>query len=1064
MMLAEQNHYVLPAGMPAVVVVLLAAAAIAAWVGSHAFKRRFRGIAAWVIMLAIRVAVGAAAVFLVMQAVQHVLVLGTSWPLWPIALGAAGGVELLLILYEHERKTIGRHTGVAIAALRIALMLLIVAMLTQPLKSLSLTKDFKRVVAVLIDDSASMHVPETQLTEAEKVRRAEMLGIVSRPYRLEDVHQDLEQIRAELAALQEWLNQVGRLDSRQRGQQLAARAAAVNESLTLARRKLDKQTEMIGDLIVGKLKMARETDTALKNFKAMLIVSVRSRLDEAIGITDDDDAAHLARSHGRLRQAVRQAAAGLTDGLPKIIHVSETIDETYYKSLPPAQRTKIDAVTRKTRHQLARSLLLQGGAIRRPGEKRMSKSLLDQLLRRYRVNVYTFASRAQSVDIKRWTEAKAVRAASLPAAQQETNIAAALQEVMTQLQGRDLAGVILLTDGRHNTPEPVEQLAHELGVQDVGVSSVVFGSKKPPRDAAVVSIDPPETVYAGDRMAVKTELKLDGLAGETVKVVLYDGEDPVANEIVRVPAGEDRVRKKIELTAEPKDPGQHHYRVHIEGADGEEVAREVFSENNTYPFTVSVSRDKTKLLLIESRPRWEYRYIKNLFDGRDRTVRLQYVLLKPDEILGQRPRATVHASASRAEDQTEATALPKDVEEWLKFDAIILGDVSPAMLGPGGIDALRKFVVDRGGTLIVIAGPMFMPHAFEQTDLRELLPVEMIQPAEGAEAMASADTAFRIALSAEGRENIIMRQHVDPKENLDVWRSVPPLYWRCGGAAMKDALVLAYALPDDAPQAVRKAHEGGAAGADVQTLREYQRRRALITVRRLDPGKIMFIGTDRTWRLRYRVGDTYHHKFWGQVLRWATATKLPSGTDFVKIGTNRTRYSPRDNIRVRVKIVRPDFTPVVSDEVAVNVFVDKKRVLRRKLEYVRDSAGIYTGSLGEMPSGAYTVELDAPVAKSLLQRDNVEKVATSFSVDPVAPAEQIELSADRGLLNRLATLSGGTMVQPSQAYEILDRMGQNEQVDQRPRQYTLWDWWPLLVVMVMIATAEWILRKKAGLA
>ena len=1063
-MLAEQNHYVLPAGMPAVVVFFLAAAAIAAWVGSHAFKRRLRGLTGWVTMLAIRVVLAFAAVFLTMQAVQHLLVLGTSWPLWPIALAAAAAVELLLILYDHERRTVSRHTGIAIAVLRIALMLLVVAMLTQPLKSLSLTKDFQRVVAILVDDSASMHVPQTQLTAPEKVRRAEMLGIISRPYRLEEVHQDLEQVRSDLSALHDWLNEVGRSDAKQMGRQLAGRADSMSDTLQRARERLDKQTRAMDDLIVGKLKMGRETDTALKNFKATLIVSVRSRLDEAIGIAGDDDEGHLAQSHGRLRQAVRQAVAALTEGLPKVLRVSETVDETYYKSLPPEQRTKIDAVTRKTRHQLARSLLLQPGAIRRPGGKKMDDSLLDRLRKRYRVNIYTFAAKAQSVDVKRWTQAKPVSAASLPASQQETNIAAALQEVMTQLQGRNLAGVILLTDGRHNTPERVEQLAHELGVQNVGISSVVFGSQKPPRDAAVVAIEPPETVYVGDRMAVKTELKLDGLAGETVKVVLYDGEDQVADELVRVGDGEDRLRKKIELAAEPKESGQHRYRIHIEGADGGPVPREVFTQNNTYPFTVSVSRDKTKLLLVESRPRWEYRYVKNLFDGRDRTVRLQYVLLTPDEILGQRARARIHASASRGDDQTEATALPKDVEEWLKFDVIILGDVSPAMLGPEGITALRKFVVDRGGTLVVVAGPGYMPHAFAQTDLRELLPVEIVQPTEGAEATASADPAFRIALTSEGRENIIMRQNVDPKANLDVWRSVPQLYWRCGGSAMKDALVLAYALPPDAPELVRKSHEGDVEEKDVRTIREYQRRRALITIRRLDPGKVMFIGTDRTWRLRYRVGDTYHHKFWGQILRWATASKLPSGTDFVKIGTNRTRYSPRDNIGVRVKIVQPDFTPVVSDEVAVNVFLDKKRVLRRKLEYVRDSAGIYTGSLGELPSGAYTVELDAPVAKGLLDRDNVEKVAASFSVDPVAPAEQIELGADRGLLNRLATLSGGTMTEPSQAYEILDRMGKTERVDQRPRQYTLWDWWPLLVLMVLIATAEWILRKKAGLA
>ena len=191
---------------------------------------------------------------------------------------------------------------------------------------------------------------------------------------------------------------------------------------------------------------------------------------------------------------------------------------------------------------------------------------------------------------------------------------------------------------------------------------------------------------------------------------------------------------------------------------------------------------------------------------------------------------------------------------------------------------------------------------------------------------------------------------------------------------------------------------------------------------------------------------------------------MPAGTDFVKIGTDRSRYSPRDKVRVRVKIVRPDFSPVISEEVAVNVFADDKRVGRTNLEFVPDSPGIYTGQLDELPSGAYRVELDAPVAKDLLERDNVDKVATSFSVDPAAPAEQIELSADRGLLNRLATLSGGVLTEPSQAHELLGAIGKQERKDPRPRSYALWNSWPLLILILLIATGEWLLRKKVGLA
>ena len=160
------------------------------------------------------------------------------------------------------------------------------------------------------------------------------------------------------------------------------------------------------------------------------------------------------------------------------------------------------------------------------------------------------------------------------------------------------------------------------------------------------------------------------------------------------------------------------------------MAGEVFATNNEYPFTVSVSSDQTRLLLVDGRSRWEFRYLKNLFDMRDRSVRLQYVLMEPDRITGQPPRAEIHAAAARPAEQSEATALPRELSEWLKFDVIILGDVNPQHLRPEDLEALRKFVFDRGGALIVIAGPNFMPRAYGGSVLEEMIPATLPPPAD----------------------------------------------------------------------------------------------------------------------------------------------------------------------------------------------------------------------------------------------------------------------------------------------------------------------------------------------
>ena len=118
-----------------------------------------------------------------------------------------------------------------------------------------------------------------------------------------------------------------------------------------------------------------------------------------------------------------------------------------------------------------------------------------------------------------------------------------------------------------------------------------------------------------------------------------------------------------------------------------------------------MAEDQVNLLFVEGRPRWEFRYLKNLFSGRDKTVRLQYVLLEPDKLEGVPALKKIEASASRPDGEIEATALPKDEAEWMKFDVIILGDVAPKYLKPEELKILERFVKDRSGTLIVISGP-----------------------------------------------------------------------------------------------------------------------------------------------------------------------------------------------------------------------------------------------------------------------------------------------------------------------------------------------------------------------
>jgi hypothetical protein len=355
-----------------------------------------------------------------------------------------------------------------------------------------------------------------------------------------------------------------------------------------------------------------------------------------------------------------------------------------------------------------------------------------------------------------------------------------------------------------------------------------------------------------------------------------------------------------------------------------------------------------------------------------------------------------------------------------------------------------------------------MPHAFAEGPLAELLPVTVTPSRRPV--LASPEPSFRIGLTAEGRQHVAMRLAVEPAENDALWSDVPEIYWRHALRTTKEgARVLAYALPPGFD-----ALYGGRARAvpDEETLRQqhqFERDNALIATHHVARGRVLFLAFDHTWRLRYKVGDKYHHRFWGQVLRWAAPDKLPCGTATVRLGADRPRYTPDESPRVRARVVRADLSPVPDAEVRAVVYGGNRRVLRKRMDLSPEAPGLYAADLGPLPTGVYRVELESAEVDALVPAEERALVAAEFAVAPAVQDELSELTADRGPLGRVAALTAGRVLEPSQIEQALAVLGPPATELRERRQFDLWSSWPWLALILALAAAEWIVRKKVSL-
>src|SRR5262249_9113820 len=123
-------------------------------------------------------------------------------------------------------------------------------------------------------------------------------------------------------------------------------------------------------------------------------------------------------------------------------------------------------------------------------------------------------------------------------------------------------------------------------------------------------------------------------------------------------------------------------------------------------------------------------------------------------------------------------------------------------------------------------------------------------------------------------------------------------------------------------------------------------------------GQVLFVGLASTWRWRYQVGDLYHHRFWGQVIRWAAA-------EHSRFGPERPVYQEGEEVKVALRLEEGQARalPAGADVRAHIVRLPDERHKEKTVAQVAlvrktGQPEVLEGRLpGSLPAGQYVVEL-----------------------------------------------------------------------------------------------------------
>ncbi len=586
----------------------------------------------------------------------------------------------------------------------------------------------------------------------------------------------------------------------------------------------------------------------------------------------------------------------------------------------------------------------------------------------------------------------------LTAAGPATPLGDAVRDLLAKGRGQPTAAVVLVTDGSSNAGTSPLAAAAAAGAD--GVPLLVWGvGLSDARDVVVSDVYAPDVAFVKDDVPVTVRVCGVGLAGQVGHVVLKLGEAVVDERDVTFDGGE----QTVTLRATPTAPGTFPLTASIAARPDEAT-----TANNAAATRVRVVDGKLKVLLVDSAPRWEFKYLQAAL-LRDRRVSLKCLLQDADP----------GVSADAASPYVAAFPATR-ADLFDHYDLVILGDVDPAGFTAAQADTLAEFVDHFGGGVLVVPGRRFGVARYAGSPLGKLLPVDpaTAKPADGTRPVA-------LTRTPAGERSPTLKLAADPRASDAAWAGLPPVYWALPAAPRRGAEVL---LVDPAD-------------AD----------RAVVAVQPYGRGQAMYVGTDNTWRWRQGVGDRLYATFWGQLVQRLALPHLLGESRHAQVATDRPTYPVGDRVRIVARIYDGGFAPL-ADPTVPGTLVASGHATPLVLSAVPDEPGVYRGEFVATAAGDFTFHPDRePAAEA------------AFTVT-AGSRELAETAMDEPLLREMAAASGGAFFREEDLIRLPDAVTPRA-VDAAVTtvDVALWSTPAYLLLMVAIATAEWVVRKVAQL-
>lgn len=639
-----------------------------------------------------------------------------------------------------------------------------------------------------------------------------------------------------------------------------------------------------------------------------------------------------------------------------------------------------------------------------------------------------------------------------------SSLITSLQQITDRFRQRNLAGVLLFTDG--NGTDLTAELAD--WTPPVPVYPVVLGTNRPARDLRVQLTSVRQTNFEHAPVTLHGEVKAYGWEGENIVVEVFDGKDELLDTLETTALG-DGQPLEVRFKLRPQESKLDFYRLRVrpsgskeELAQDREENREATLANNQRIVAVDRGGGPYRILYVSGRPNWEFKFLRRALqeDAEVEVMGLIRIARREPKFdfrsrFGENTNPLFRGFGNQDDDTAEQydqpvllrmgtedaeelrDGFPKDAETLFNYHAIIVDDLEAGFFDTDQLSLLLEFVRHRGGGFLMLGGQeSFIKGGYQKTLVNDLMPVYLERQVNP----PMDEAAYQLLLTREGwLEPWVRIRSTEEEERkristMPAFQTINPVRGHKPGS-----IVLMQAVNQQGqklPALVARSYGQGRSAA-------------------------LLVGDLWRWSLQRAAPEEDDlAKAWRQTLRWLVAD-VPQR---IEVEARRPQDSGNWSQEIVVRVKDKEYFPLDNAKVEITITQPDESEVKLTADPSTQRAGEYLRTFVPRQSGAYRVNATviAPDGSRLGSRE-------SGWVSEPAADEFRDLEPNRDILAGLAKRSGGEILTVKDLDGFVKSLPNRKVPVTEAWVYPLWHRTWLFLFAMFCLCGEWGLRRWKGL-